>query len=193
MDSDYSASVSSFPFLPDSASQWLPQCPALAFAPAVFPVLPCLVSRALFPGSKYSAILYVSFRPSLIRSHSCFSGAYLPISLPVFSVLPSVPFRSLPLPFRLLSLCFFLSALRTLRLTAGFPSRLRFLSSPSLFPDLHGWFPVRFPPVLLTQLSVRFLSSFPASLPQLFHRCFPFGFLLRDRCLTSAFFRPLPS
>ena len=40
-----------FPFLPDSASQWLPQCSALAFAPAVFPVLSCLVSRAFAPGS----------------------------------------------------------------------------------------------------------------------------------------------
>ena len=40
-----------FPLLPDSASQWLPQCSALAFAPTVFPVLPCLVSRAFAPGS----------------------------------------------------------------------------------------------------------------------------------------------
>ena len=51
LDSDYSASVSSFPFLPASASQWLPQCSALPFVPAVFPVLSCLVSRAFFPGS----------------------------------------------------------------------------------------------------------------------------------------------
>ena len=40
-----------FPLLPASASQWLPQCSALAFAPSVFPVLSCLVSRAFFPGS----------------------------------------------------------------------------------------------------------------------------------------------
>ena len=40
-----------FPFLPVSASQWLPQCSALAFAPSVFPVLSCLVSRAFLPGS----------------------------------------------------------------------------------------------------------------------------------------------
>ena len=31
-------------------------------------------------------------------------------------------------------------------------------------------------PVLRTRLSVCFLSSFPASLPQLFHRCFPSAF-----------------
>ena len=40
-----------FPLLPVSASQWLPQCSALAFAPSVPPVLSCLVSRAFFPGS----------------------------------------------------------------------------------------------------------------------------------------------
>ena len=51
LDSDYSASASSFPSLPASASQWLPQCSALAFAPSVFPVLSCLVSRAFCPGS----------------------------------------------------------------------------------------------------------------------------------------------
>ena len=51
LGSDYSASVSSFPSLPDSASQWLPQCSALAFAPSVFPALSCLVSRAFAPGS----------------------------------------------------------------------------------------------------------------------------------------------
>ena len=51
LGSDYSASVSSFPSLPDSASQWLPQRSALTFAPAVFPVLSCLVSRAFNPGS----------------------------------------------------------------------------------------------------------------------------------------------
>ena len=45
---------------------------------------------------------------------------------------------------------------------------------------------------LNTQLSVCFLSSFPVSLPQPFHWCFPFGSLLGDQCLTSAFLRPLP-
>ena len=39
-----------FPFLPVSASQWLPQCSDLTFVPSVFPVLSCLVSRAFFPG-----------------------------------------------------------------------------------------------------------------------------------------------
>ena len=101
LGSDYSASVSSFPSLPASASQWIAQCSGSAFASSVFPVLPRLVSRALRPGSG-------------------------------------------------------------------------------------------------TWLSVRFLSSFPASLPQLFHRCFPSFPLPRVRifpglfCLPSGFFRPLP-
>ena len=51
-------------------------------------------------------------------------------------------------------------------------------------------------PVPCTRLSVSFLSSFPVSLPQLFHRCFPcalfsfvhFAFGLSPR---FAFFRPL--
>ena len=40
-----------FPSLPDSASQWLPQCSDSAFASSVFPVLSRLVSRAFTPGS----------------------------------------------------------------------------------------------------------------------------------------------
>ena len=41
-----------------------------------------------------------------------------------------------------------------------------------------------------TQLSVSFLSSFPASLPQLFHRCLPYALNFRYFPLRSAFFRP---
>ena len=135
LDSDYSASVSSFPSLPDSASQWLPRCSALPFVPAVFPVLSCLVSRAFSPGSRYSASLYVSFRPSLIRSHSCSSGAYLPLSLPAFSVPLPLPFGRFCFPSGYSASCFFLSALWPLRLTVGSSSRLGSLrplrSSPS--------------------------------------------------------------
>jgi len=52
-------------------------------------------------------------------------------------------------------------------------------------------------PVFGTWLSVRFLSSFPVSLPQPFHRCFPsfplplVHFFSGLFCLLSAFFRPL--
>ena len=50
-------------------------------------------------------------------------------------------------------------------------------------------------PGFRTRLSVCFLSSFPASLPQLFHRCFPFSAFFRPLlfglfCLLSTFFRP---
>ena len=46
-------------------------------------------------------------------------------------------------------------------------------------------------PVLRTRLSVCFLSSFPVSLPQLFHWCFPFAFAFGLSPSLSAFFRPL--
>ena len=54
--SDYSALCSSFPFLPVSASQWLPQCSALTFVPAACPrfVLPdfsCFPSRFRYSAS----------------------------------------------------------------------------------------------------------------------------------------------
>ena len=68
------------------------RCSLSALASWVFSVLSDLVSRVFFPGSSYSAFLFVSFRPSLPRSHSCSSGAYLVLSLSVF-----------PLPIRFLS------------------------------------------------------------------------------------------
>ena len=112
LGSDYSASVSSFPF--SSCFRLTVAFPVLRFCfrflgfPRSFlPGFPCILSRF-----RYSASLYVSFHPSLIRSHSCSSGAYL---------------------------------------------LFRFLSSPSF-------------PVSGTRPSVGFLSSCPASLPQLFHR-----------------------
>ena len=90
--SDYSASVLPFLFLPVSASQWLPRCARVSFGPLAFPVLSDLVSRVFLLGSSYSALLFVSFRPSLLRSHSWSTSACLPISLPTFST-------SVPLPF----------------------------------------------------------------------------------------------
>ena len=48
-----------FPFLPVSASQWLPRCSPSAFASCVFPVLSCLVSRAFLPG--FGTQLYCMF------------------------------------------------------------------------------------------------------------------------------------
>ena len=63
-----------------------------------------------------------------------------------------------------------------------------------LSPFLPGWFPIRSLPVLRTRLPVRFLSSFPVSLPQPFHRCFPsfpLSLLFGDFPFPSGFFRPL--
>ena len=79
----------------------------LRFPPSLRPGFPCLPS-----GFLYSALLMVSFRPSLIRSRSCSSGAYLMLSLSVF-----------PLPLRFLS-----SA--SLPVLATQPLFLPFLSLP---------------------------------------------------------------
>ena len=111
LDSDYSASVSSFP----SSSRF-----RLTVASSVLrsPFRSCGLPRSLLPGFpcilsrfRYSASLYVSFRPSPIRSHSCSSGACLPISLPAFSVPLPFPFGFFRFPSGYSALCFFLSAL----------------------------------------------------------------------------------
>ena len=121
LGSDYSASVSSF------ASS---SCLRLTVASSVLrfcyrsyglprslpPGFPCVPSRF-----RYSASLYVSFRPSSLRSHSCSTSACLRFRFLAFPVLPS-------------------------------------LVSHAFFPGSR------------TRLSVGFLSSCPASLPQPFHR-----------------------
>ena len=153
--------------LPGLASQRLLRCPIPLSLPrfplSLRPDFSCLPSRFL-----YSALLFVSFRPSLIRSRSCSSGAYLMLSLSVFPLpirflssasLPVLATQPLFLPFR---------SSRS-RLTAASPVR------PSAFASLA--FPV--PSDLVSRaifpgsrirLPVCFLSSFPDSLPQLFLR-----------------------
>ena len=113
LGSDYSASVSSFPF--SSCFRLTVAFPVLRFCfrflgfPRSFlPGFPCILSRF-----RYSASLYVSFHPSLIRSHSCSSGAYLVLSLSVF-----------PLP-----ICFLSSA--SLPVPATWPLFLPFLFLPA--------------------------------------------------------------
>ena len=118
--------------------------------------------------------LFVSFRPSLIRSHSRSSGASLLLSLSGF-----------PLPIRFLS-----SA--SLPVLATQPLFLPFLFLPGsasqwlpqcalsalaslALPVFSTWFPVSSFPVLRTRLPVCFLSSFLDSLPQPFLKCFPFA------------------
>ena len=87
--SGYSASASSFPLSPrfrlTVASSVRPfRFRFLGFPRSSRPDFSCLLSRFFVLG-----LLYVSFRPSLIRSHSCSSGASLLLSLSGFS--PSVP------------------------------------------------------------------------------------------------------
>ena len=134
------------------------------------PGFPCLLSRFFVLG-----FLSISFRPSLIRSHSRSSGAYLLLSLRSFPFRFAF-FRPLRFQFLLLSLCFFLSSL------FPSPSHSDFLGAPFplsflwLSPFFPTWFPVSSLPVLRTRLSVCFLSPFPDSLPQLFLRCLPCAF-----------------
>jgi len=165
LDSDYSASALPFPHLPASASQWLPQCAVSAFASSVFPVLSRLVSRAFFPGSRYSALLFVSFRPSLIRSHSRSSGASLLVRF-----LSSASFWALSVPP-----CFLSSA-------SGFPYSATQLSRSSfpLLPSLASRQLVRCP-----------VASFVTPVSSSFHPGFPW--LLSDSAysvLCLVLFRP---
>ena len=144
--SGYSASASSFPSLPGSASQRLPRC-ALPlsllwlspFFPARFPVLsfPVLVLGFLF----------VSFRPSLIRSHSRSSGAYFQLSLSVFSASLPLSFVRFRFSISLLSLCFFFSLFFPFLPHSGFFSMtlpLSLLGFPRSLPPGFPFVPSRF-------------------------------------------------
>ena len=161
-----------FPFLPVSASQWLPQCSALSFDPSVFPVLPCLVSRAFFPGFGTQLrcmfpFALPRFAPTAVPRVLAFFSAFA--SLPAFSASSLAFFRPLVLCFRLLGLLFlpFRSSRFCLSVASPVPPlRFRFLAFP-VPPRLVSH---PFSPGSRTWLSVGFLSSFPASLPQLFHR-----------------------
>ena len=140
--------------------------------------------------------LFVSFRPSLIRFPQLFLRCF-PYAL-AFGIFrfPSASFRPLLFRFRLLSLLLLPFRTSRLRLTVASPVR-RFRSRFHGFPrSSRPGFPC-LAPGSRTRLSVRFLSSFPASLPQLFHRCFPSFPLPLVRFssglfrLPSGFFRPL--
>ena len=103
---------------------------------------------------------------------------------------PSTFFRPFPFRFWLLGLCFFLSSFFPSLPHSGFSGAPFLLSLLWLSPFFPTWFPVSSFPVLCTRLSVSFLSSLPVSLPQLFHRCFPFAFAF-GLSPHLAFFRPL--
>ena len=95
------------------------------------------------------------------------------LSLSVLSASVLLPFVRFPSASGYLAFCFFLSSFFLFPPHSGFLSAPSPLSLPWLSPFLPTWFPVSSLPVLRTRLSVRFLSSFPVSLPQPFHRCFP--------------------
>ena len=127
--SGYSASCSSFQPSAGSASQWLSQRPELTFRfLRIFPF-----RSAWFPirtsGSAYSALLFVPFRSSPLRSHSRSTGAAFSFGI----LLPIFPASSMrPLALR--------------------PPAFAFLRSPFAFapvlpasvPFVFASFPVRF-------------------------------------------------
>ena len=157
-----------FPFLPVSASQWLPQCAALTFAPSAFPVLSCLVSRAFFPG--FGTWLRCMFPFTLPR----FAPTAVPRVLAFFSgSLRPLLFRHFPFrfcfPSGYLAFCFFLSALPG-SASQWLPRCAASALASSAFLLRSGLISHAFLPDSRTQFSVGFLSSFPASLPQLFDR-----------------------
>ena len=117
----------------------------------------------------YSYLLFVSFHPSLIRSHSCSSGAYFQLSSSVFSA-------SLPLSFVRFSFasgysafCFSLSVLPVLASQRLSQCSISAFAS-FVFPVILRLIAHAFLPGSHTRLSDGFLSFYPASLPQLFHR-----------------------
>ena len=142
------------------------------------------------------SFLFVSFRPTLLRSHSCSTGACLLLSLSAFSLLFPLSFVRFFSGSDYSALCSSVPFFLALPLS-GFSSASVL---PFGFPVFHLLFRLvshtSFP-VSGTWLSVCFLSSFPVSLPQSFHRCFPSFPLPLVRffpglfCLLSAFFRPL--
>ena len=145
-----------FPVLPRSC---LPGAPPW-LSPPRFPLylrpgFPCLPSRFL-----YSALLLVSFRPSLIHSRSCSSGAYLMLSLSVFP-LPLRFLSSAPLPVPATQPLFLPFLSSRLRLTVTSPVRpLRFR-----FPGFPRSFRPGFPCLLSRLFVLGFLSvSFRPSL-----------------------------
>ena len=113
------------------------------------------------------------------------------LSLSVHSASVSLPFVRFPSASGYLAFCFFLSSFFLSPPHSGFLSAPLPLSLLWLSPFLPTWFPVSSLPVLRTRLPVRFLSSFPVSLPQPFHRCFPYAFAFglspRSNFLSSVF------
>ena len=139
--------------------------------------------------------LFVSFRPSQLRSHSCSTGASL-----LFRFLPSPSLPGFPLLFPLSFVRFFSGSdysafcssfpLFPVSPLSGFPGarfRFRFFA----FPFLSSLISHAFLPGFRTRLSVCFLSPFPDSLPTAVPQVLTLCFRFRSFCFPSAFFRPL--
>ena len=139
----------------------------------------------------FSDFLYLAFCwfPFVLP---CFAPAAVPQVIPFFFgtlACLSLPFVRFRFSLSLLGLCFFLSFSSWFYLSVVFPNAplsSRFLA----FLFLSCLISHAFLPDSCTRLSVRFLSSFPASLPQLFHRCLPFAFAFGLSPSSSTFFRP---
>ena len=181
--------------LPGSPHSGSPVLPQFFRSSGFFPFRPGLVSHPFLPVLHTWLSCIVSFRPSQSRSRSRSTGAHPTLHLSASSRMFAHAFRSLSFPSGLeLNYSASVSSFPFFHrfcLTVGFSVSqvcFRFL----VFPLISSLVSRAFFPVLSTQLSVCFLSSFPASLPQLFHRCFPFGFLLWDQRLASVLFRSLP-
>ena len=156
------------------------------------------------PRFRYSASLFVSFRPASLRSHSCSTSACL-LSGFFRPLIPGLfPFRLAsfrPLSASLLSysaFSLFLSASSLTRLAPARSVPLRFFRHAGLLflPPCFRMVSVRFR--LLSSLP-RSLSSFPVHLPQLTSRCWPYFllplvrfFLRPSSFLVSVPFRSLP-
>ena len=162
--------VSSFPLFPLPPHSGFPGAP-LRFRFMAFPVLPGLISHAFFPGSRTR--LCCSF-PFVLP---CFAPAAVPQVIPFRISSPG------PVPdFRFLSSASVLASHYSASVSSFPPSplpphsgfrssrlRSRFLGLPFLSSPISR----AFLPGSRTRLPVRFLSSFLASLPQLFHECLP--------------------
>ena len=120
------------------------------------------------------SFLSVSFRPSLFRSHSCSTGACLPLSPSAFPLLFPLSFVRFFSGSDYSACCssFPLFPVSPLSGCPGARFRFRFFA----FPFLSSLISHAFLPGSRTRLSVCFLSPFPDSLTQLFLRCLPHAF-----------------
>ena len=185
--SDYSASASSFPLFLAPPHSGFPSAPPPLSLPRLSPFSPAWFPMPSFPVLVLGS-LFVSFRPSQLRSHSCSTGASLMLSLSGF-----------PLPLRSLSLAS-LPVLTTQTSVFPFPaSRSPLTAVPTVRSG--SFRPLRFSssvrPVSMPSFRFRYSAScnsflrFTASCHRHFRSCrppvsssaVPLGFRFRFRLL----------